>query len=135
MLPIFLVLLLGIIDFARGYYLAIEVANAARAGAQYGYQSIATMNDTAGIKTAAGNDAPAAKALAGWTVTPTWGCMCSDGTSLLARCTTPRTCSGGTRQVNYVDVRTSVTYVPWFPWPGIPASIPLSGQSTMWAGQ
>jgi Flp pilus assembly protein TadG len=137
MLPIFLVLLLGIIDFARAYYLAIEVSNAARAGAQYGYQNSTTMKDTTGIRNAAGNDAPAAKSLPGWTVTSEWRCMCSDGTNLSSAnsCTT-RSCSGGTHQVNYLKVNTSVTYTLWFPLLGmLPASIPLSGQATMWAGE
>jgi Flp pilus assembly protein TadG len=35
-LPVLIVLLIGTIDFARVFYLAIELTNAARAGAQFG---------------------------------------------------------------------------------------------------
>lgn len=49
MLPFLLLLLVGVVDFAQLFRLAIEVSSAARAGAQYGYQNSATQMDTAGM--------------------------------------------------------------------------------------
>jgi Flp pilus assembly protein TadG len=132
MIPFLSLLLIGVIDMGRAFYLSMEVADAARAGAMYGYQTSATMRDTTGIQTAAANDAPE---VTGLTTTSSYGCMCSDGTSPSADCSAPPTCSSGKRQVNYVIVNTSATYTPLFPWPKVPASIPLSGTAQLLAGQ
>ena len=51
-------LLLGAIDFGRGFYVEIEVANAARTAVQYGSQSEAQMQDTANVAAVAKNEAP-----------------------------------------------------------------------------
>ncbi len=58
LLPIFLVLMIGTVEFGRLAYAYIEVADAARAGVQYGAQNRATASDTAGMQQAALNDAP-----------------------------------------------------------------------------
>src|SRR5262245_9224663 len=52
-LPVLLVLLVGTADFARVFYLAIALTNAARAGAQFGAKSEGASNLLADIKTAA----------------------------------------------------------------------------------
>ena len=57
-LPIVLVLLIGLIDLGRAAYFGILTSNAARAGAQYGAQSIFTSTDTTGMSNAAIADAP-----------------------------------------------------------------------------
>ena len=51
--PVLLLLLLAATDFARAFYFNQEVVAAARAGAQYGSQSVATVVDTSGISVAA----------------------------------------------------------------------------------
>jgi Flp pilus assembly protein TadG len=56
-LPMLAALLIGVAEFARVSYVAIEVANAAKAAAQYGAQNGTTAADTTGMKTAAINDA------------------------------------------------------------------------------
>lgn len=132
MMPFLMLLLIGVIDIGRAFYLGMEVSDAARAGAMYGYQTSATMADTSGIQTAASADA---HDVAGMTTTSSYGCMCSDGTNASASCATAPTCSGSTRQVNYVIVNTSATYTTLFPWPRIPSSIALSGKAQLVAGQ
>ena len=122
-MPFLLLLLLGAIDFGRAYYLAMEVAGAAHAGAEYGSQN---PTDTTGIKAAAKADAPD---LPGLVSTPTYGCECSDGTSFSLNCGTKPTCTNNV--VYRVQVRVSATYTSWFPWPGIPANISLSSSATM----
>jgi Flp pilus assembly protein TadG len=132
MLPVLSLLLIGVIDMGRAFYLSIEVADAARAGAMYGYQTSATMQDSDGISTAAANDAPQ---VTGLTTTSSYGCMCSDGSGQSADCGTPPNCSSGKRQVNYVIVNTSATYTSLFPWPGVPSSLALTGKAQLIAGQ
>ncbi len=129
-LPFLLLLALGAIDFGRAYYLSIEVTNAAKAGAQFGAAN-GNLTNFAGMETAANADA--ADVPGGVAPVATWGCECSDGSSVVASCSTPPTCPGGATSpiylVDYVQVNTSATYTPIIPWPGIPASISMSGQA------
>src|ERR1035438_6177298 len=86
--PIFVLLLLGSVDFGRAYYLSTEVAGAAHAGALYGSRN---PTDTTGITTAAQDDAPDVSNLS--VATPTYGCECADGSSYSASCgTIPTSC-------------------------------------------
>ena len=144
LLPIFILLLLAVFDIGMGYYYALEASNAARAGAQYGYQSSGTMMDTTGIQNAAKNDgyditnSSGGKGSATWNSgypTSTWGCMCSDGTQQTPFCGTTLTCPGRSRQVNYVDVQTQANYQTLVHWPGIPSTVTLKGETLLWAGQ
>ena len=145
LLPVFAVLVVAVFDAGRAYYYSLEVANAARAGAQYGYESGGTMMDTTGITNAAKKDGADIGASGGscsgsacWNSgypQSTWGCMCSDGTGKSAFCATPPSCSASSRQVNYVDVKTQATYTLLIPWPGIPSSVTLNGETLLWAGE
>ena len=126
-LPLFFLLLFGAVDFGRAYYLAMEIAGAAHAGAEYGAQN---PTDTAGMQAAATADAPD---VPGLTVTmPSYGCECSDGTSFSANCTTTPMCT--TNVVYRVTVSVSATYKPIIPWPEIPSSMILSNSATMRSG-
>lgn len=125
--PFLILLLLGAVDFGRAYFLGMEVAGAAHAGAEYGAQN---PTDTTGIRTAATNDAPDVPNLT--IATPTYGCECSDGTSYSASCSTTPTCSSNV--VYRVKVTATATYSPWFPWPGIPSSMTLTNSAIMRSG-
>jgi Flp pilus assembly protein TadG len=125
-MPLLLLILFGVVDFGRAYYLAIEVAGAARAGAVYGSQY---PTDTVGMTNATKLNAPDVPGISG---TPSWGCECSDGSNHVVSCSSTPSCS--TNAVYYVTVRASAPYRPLFPWPGIPASIPLSNSATMRSG-
>jgi len=122
------IILLGVIDFGRAYYLSIEVSNAAAAGALYGSLHY---TDITGMQQAAYNDATN---VTGMTATATYGCECSDGTGTSASCATQPTCSGSKTLVYYAQVVTSATYTTLFPWPGIAASIPLQETAKYHAG-
>src|SRR3984893_12619093 len=76
-LPLLLLLLVGIIEIGRFAYYSILVANAARAGVQYGAQSLATAADIAGISAAGANDARGIVAPNTLTVSSTQRCGCS----------------------------------------------------------
>jgi len=128
LLPFLGLLLLGVIDFGRAFYLSIEVQNAAEAAALYGAQNI---TDTTGIENAAVNDAANVPGMSTSSVTVTTGCECSNGTSSQSPCPgTPPTCPANV--VNFVQVTTSATYKPWFSsWmiPGLPSPITLNGSA------
>src|SRR5256886_11707261 len=53
LVPLFLLMLLGTADFARVFYTALSVSQAARAGVQYGAQDNEKSKDSAGMKKAA----------------------------------------------------------------------------------
>lgn len=125
LVPMLTLLFLAVIDVGRLAYMSIEVSNAARAGASYGAQSHLTAVNSTGIGQAAKNDA---SDLTGLTATATHYCQCSNGTSQvtcsLSSCTSARL-------LVYVQVSTSATFTPWFPFKGSPGSWSLSGLSTM----
>ena len=126
-LPFLLLLLIGVIDMGRAYYLSIEVANAALAGAKYGVQN--SGDTVAHIQTAATNDA---SDVPGISATATLGCECSnDASTDQSPCpSTPPSCSGNTL-VQYVKVTTTATYSPLFPWPALPTSFTLNGNAKL----
>jgi len=126
MLPFLVLFLLGVIDLGRAYYINLEVTNAAYAGALYGTQN---PTDVTGMQNAALGDAAD---LAGMTVAATYGCECSDGSNVVAACSSQPSC--GVNVVNFVQVNTSVTYKPIFPWPGIPTSLAMQGSAKLRAG-
>src|SRR5579871_1490431 len=100
--PILITLLIGTAELARVVYAAIEVSNAARAGAQYGAQSGFTASDTTGIATAAASDAAN---LTGLTTTSSYSCVCSDGTASTCQ---PTDCTNS-RIEQTLTVNTQVT--------------------------
>lgn len=116
--PVLLLILIGIVDFGRAYYLYNEVVGAAHAGAIYGSQF---PTDTTGMQTAVTNNAPD---VSGLQATATYGCECYDGSDASASCASPPSCT--TNEVYYVHVTASATYTPLVPWPGIPTSVPMS---------
>ena len=124
-LPVLILLLLGIIDFGRAFYLSNEVAGAAHAGAVYGSQY---PTDTTGMRTAAADNAPNVSNL---TTAASWGCECSDGTGQSSDCSSAPSCSSNL--VYYAKVKASAPYTPWLPWPGIP-SMTLSDTVEMRSG-
>jgi Flp pilus assembly protein TadG len=123
--PIFVLMLLGSLDFGRAYYLATEVAGAAHAGALYGSQN---PTDTAGMKTAAQDDAPDVPNLS--VTTPTYGCECADGSAYSASCSTTPTCSSS-NMVKVVNVTVQATYTPLFPWPKNNSSVTFTSIASM----
>ena len=128
--PVLLLLAVGIIEIGRYAYYSILVANAARAGAQYGAQSLATAADTAGIRTAAENDG---QNVAGLTVTTQQECGCT-GSSIGSSC--PATnCSSPSHALVYVQVSTSGKFNSLFKYPGIPTSITVNSTELMRVAQ
>ncbi len=126
LIPMFTVILLGAAEFGRLAYADIEVSNAARAGVAYGSQNHATASDTAGMQTAATQDAPDVTSIA---ATASTFCNCSDGTSIT--CANPTKCVSPARVIQYVQVNTSGTVDTAFHYLAFPTSFTLKGQAIM----
>ena len=128
-IPMLLLLFLGVVEFGRVWYLQNETEGAAQAGAIYGTQN---PTDTTGMQTVAKDNAPdvsSAGDVTGFKVSSSWGCECSDGTNASASCSTYPSCT--VNAVDYATVTVSGTYKPFFTFPGLPSSIPLSASVTM----
>jgi Flp pilus assembly protein TadG len=138
LIPIFSLLVLGIIEIGRYAELSIEVSNAARAGVQYGAQSVVTAADSTGITNAAKQDAAN---LSGLQVNNSQGnasgfvlCGCSSSGTPGATC--PATgCSSSDYQVVYVEVDTQGQFDSLFHYPGIPSPIIINGRAQMRVAQ
>jgi Flp pilus assembly protein TadG len=131
LLPIFLVLMIGTVEFGRLAYAYIEVADAARAGVQYGAQNRATASDNTGMQQAAINDA---QDVHGMTAVATHSCACANGAASTCRSTD----CAGSRLIEWVQVNTSAQVDPVFRFPGIPPAgknFVLKGQAVMRVGQ
>jgi Flp pilus assembly protein TadG len=128
--PLFMLMLLGALDFGRALYLTMEIAGAAHAAASYGSQN---PNDTTGMQNAAQDDAPNVPNLSVTNVS--YGTVCSDGSSYTANTQTmPSSCSSTATGVYRVNVTVMGTYSPLFPWPKIPSSMSFSSSASMRSG-
>ena len=130
-MPLFLLLMVGTAEMASIAWDAIQVQNAARAGAQFGSQSRAAAADSTDISTAAKNDAPR---LTSMSVTSTSSCQCinttTGGTAGMG-CTTLTQCPSPYLITEQVQVNTTATVAPMLHYPGLPASFTLRGQAVM----
>ena len=146
--PIVIVLLLAIADFGRVFLVSVAVNNAARAGAQYGSQTVATAQDSTGIQNAAatdfgcvasgGNSCPN---LTIWSTPTVTTCTCGPLFGTVTACSTSGAdsyCKDSSPQVSYVTVNTSATFSPLFTPTfltyfglGIPSTITLTGKAVM----
>jgi Flp pilus assembly protein TadG len=129
--PLLLLLAVGIIEIGRYAYYSILVANAARAGAQYGAQNLATAADKAGIRAAAENDGQNFAGLTVKTVQQECGCT---GSSIGGTC--PATgCAFPNHALVYVKVTVTGTFNSLFKYPGIPQSIDCDSTELMRVAQ
>lgn len=130
LVPALMMLLIGLIEMGRFAYYSIIVANAARAGAQYGAQNLVTAADSTGMKQAALNDG---QNISGLTVPtpPSYSCQCADGTASTCEATD---CSSSHR-LTYVQVDTRGTYSSLFNYPGLPSTFTVNSQAIMQVGQ
>jgi hypothetical protein len=129
-------------------YYAIEVENAARAGASYGAVNMGNAFDSATVRQAAKNDAPD---LPGLVATASTACVCetistSTGTPSYNPATGTVSCSSSVvangactgasnvstlNTIEYVTVSTSAQVKSIFQLPGLPTVITLYGYSQM----
>ena len=117
-LPPLLLMIMGVADFARVFYAAIEVANAASAGALAGSYKVPNARNTTLISNAATNEAPD---LSGVTVSSSRACNCANGTSVSCG----GTCLTGNVQM-YLTVTVSKTFNTLARYPKVPSQMVLS---------
>jgi len=122
LIPLLTTLLIGTAEMARVAYAAIEVANAAHAGAQYGTQNGYTASDTTGISNAATIDAAN---LTGLTTTSSYACICSDGSASTCQ---PTDCANSHIEQT-LTVNTQATIDPIIHLPGLPTTYTVKGQA------
>jgi len=126
--PILVVLIVGIVDFARIFYLGLQVTDAARAGAQYGSSpSIPFIAGTVQTKaqTASPQSAPTISA-------PTETCACVNDTTAPATLTSAACTSAcANHRTVFVTVTASKDFSPVMRFPGIPSTITISRTVTL----
>lgn len=125
LMPLLSLLLIGIVEFARFEYYSILVANAARAGVQYGAQNLITADDTTDMNSAATSDEGSLSTIK---VTSSGHyCKCADGTT--------STCLSGdcssSHRLTYVFVDTSGTFTSLFSFPGIPSTFTVTSDAVL----
>ena len=127
--PLLLFLLLGIIEVGRYAELSILVANAARAGAQYGAQSLVTaaLTNQSNVQQAAVNDASSVLTTSNVSIS-TWSCNSNSPTA-------QPPCPNSDSQVVYIQVNTTGTFSSLFHYPGIPSSFTVNGMAQMRVAQ
>jgi Flp pilus assembly protein TadG len=125
-LPLFLLMLIPLVDLGRGFYAAIEVSSAAHAGAMYGVEN---PNDTSGMILAA---KAGASNLSDVDATALSGCECSDGSSPVDSCSSIPSCTYN--YVTYVDVTVTRPYRTVFGYPGLPSSMNITRQIRLRVG-
>jgi Flp pilus assembly protein TadG len=125
--PVLGILLVGTADFARAFYFNQEVVAAARAGAQYGSQSVATAVDTSGIRAAAlanGINVPGLSASSSV-------CTCQSPVPTGESACTTAYCNGANSSATYVSVTTTATFRTLVHYPGIPQTTAMTGSAIM----
>jgi Flp pilus assembly protein TadG len=128
--PLLLLLLLGAIEIGRFAYYGIEVSNAARAGVQYGAQSLADSKDISGITKAAQNDAPE---VADLRVNAQNQCACSNTPSNFVGCPAINCFSG--HGLVFLQVDTTASIRPLFRYPGLSSTFTAHGHAIMRVAQ
>jgi hypothetical protein len=113
-LPVLVLIILGVADFARVYFTDVTAANASRVGAEWGvaYTGI-TDSMTKGAKMEAGKDS------IGMTITAGKFCNCPDGST--PACTGSCGSYGSPREFDSVAVRKVVNLI--LKYPGMPDSL------------
>lgn len=124
-LPVLAIVLVVAADFGRLFYIYVGVIDAARAGAQYGSNSVITAADATGMSAAAKQDGIN---VANLTVSASQ-CTCGTATSSIVACSSNLCTNDPT--ANYVIVNTQVPFTTIVKYPGIPLSITLKGQAVM----
>ncbi|MGA7871107.1 MAG: TadE/TadG family type IV pilus assembly protein [Candidatus Binatus sp.] len=123
--PVLVLLLVVAADFARAFFFSIAVNNAARAGAQYGSQTVITAADLNGMKSAAttdGSNVPSLTATASQ-------CTCESPSGSVTPCAGSYCTANAT--ATFVEVDTSAPFTTIVKYPGVPHSLTLTGKAVM----
>lgn len=117
-MPLMMVVMLGTVDLGRGMVAALCVTGAATAGAQYGARTTGATTDVLGMAAAAKASAP------GSAIDATARSFCECPGNVPDDCLNSN-CPDDYSPELYVEVTASTTFQTMFPWPGIPAVLPI----------
>ena len=120
--PMLVLLVIGIVDYGRVFYTSVTVANAARAGAEFGSHDPAFSGDTIGMKAFAQLDGQEAGSLG---LSARRYCECAGAS---ASCTS--LCGGGAAPEVFVEVIASKTLNTLLPYPGLPNQFSITRKAT-----
>ena len=127
LLPVLILLLFGAVDYGRAWYVKLEVASAAEAGALYG---IRFPSDVTGMQIAAIHDAPD---VPGLQASASFGSECSDGSAPIPLATTSSGCS--VNAIGYVEVDTNATNTPILAFSGFVSPLTMTAKSRLRTGE
>jgi Flp pilus assembly protein TadG len=120
LLPVFMILVAGVVDMGRYAQFNILVANAAHTGALYGSQNLVAASDTIGIQAAAINDAGTLSTPLQVSSQMLCGCAAN---SLSTTC--PAACANA---LTYIQVTATGTFHSVFTSLGLPTSVSKMAQ-------
>ena len=142
LLPVVLLLLVGSVDFGRGWVHANATANAAHVGAQFGAQSKSHAKNGAAIENVVMRDLQASSMLkaitsddgtvmntAQFSVETENFCICDNGTEV--DCDTSGACGAPNSSQIHIRVRVNSTFETLFDYPGIPEQIQIDRQDSL----
>jgi Flp pilus assembly protein TadG len=118
-LPIFTFIVLGVVNYSLRMQSAMQLAEAANAGAAFGAIPGNVANIT-GMQNAAKAAAPG---VAGLTAVASQVWTCTPGGPSVASAST---CSGYGTPIQYVEVATSASVPALFSWPGLSSTLTLT---------
>jgi Flp pilus assembly protein TadG len=130
-LPLLVLVVVGTIDFARVFYMTIELTNAARAGAQYGAQNFEKSSETANMESTAQS---AAVNVGTIVASASRLCQCATDDGTFSSTSPPNDCTdscAGNHLVVAVTVTATSTFTTVARIPGIPHILTISRSATM----
>ncbi len=130
-MPMLLLLMFGAIDFARVYYHAVTLANAAGTGAFYGAQNNVTAGHYDGMSQRAREDSLDIPTMS---ASSSRFCDCPQGYEITGKKTVDcltELCPGYGMPRAYARVQTSEAFTTVVPWPGVPDSLTVGRIATM----
>ena len=133
-MPLLLLVMIGTIDFARVFYMAIELTNAARAGAQYGAANNARASETPPMPNVVAAAYAAAPNISPSAIEAARSCQCApdDGTGFpYASAVCTGTCPINQHLVVSVTVTARQTFTTISMFPGIPHTMALERSATL----
>jgi Flp pilus assembly protein TadG len=130
--PVFIFMMVGVIEVTRYLYFGIVAAHAARAGVQYAAQTTETAADAAanGAKTKSAAIADGQN-LSAWQVTSSITCTVGGQAST---CPINTANAVPANLVYYVQVKVTGTFNSLLAYPGLPHSIPVTATAIMPVG-
>jgi Flp pilus assembly protein TadG len=124
-IPVLVLLGIGVVDFGRAFFTGIAVANAARAGAQWGAHTVDASGKPDSMRIVAENDA---QDIGSITVTTNRVCKCTTGVGVDCAGTCPTV--GYEQPEVFVTVAVSKTVNFILRYPGIPQSMTFRDSAT-----